>query len=125
MILWSLANQTVKRKWGRNDPEGACHRRREPAMFNARFSQPLAPRPEWVDMPDRLKRKFLILLLLAPVGGGAYLAGWLVWGLYHINAAHSAIARRDFPQARQHLACCRRAWPSDPETLLLASQTAR
>jgi tetratricopeptide (TPR) repeat protein len=76
-------------------------------------------------MPGRRKKKLLILLLLIPVGFGAYQAGWFAWGLFHANAAQTALAQRDFPQARQHLACCRRAWPSDSETLLLASQAAR
>jgi len=60
-----------------------------------------------------------------PIGWGSFQVGWYAWGSYHFRAAQRALADRDFPTARQHLASCLQACPTDSETLLMAAQAAR
>jgi tetratricopeptide (TPR) repeat protein len=67
----------------------------------------------------------LAVVLLAVIGLGGYVAGWHLWGTYHLRAARQALERRDFTPAREHLARCLRAWPGSAETHLLAAQAAR
>jgi tetratricopeptide (TPR) repeat protein len=64
-------------------------------------------------------------LLLLAAGLGAYLAGRRVWAAHHRREAEQALAHRDFPQARHHLACCLEVWPGDVAIQLLAAQAAR
>jgi tetratricopeptide (TPR) repeat protein len=64
-------------------------------------------------------------VLLGLVGGG------LAWGVpqlrawYHFRAAASELRRYHNPQAIRHLHECLRAWPADPDVLLLAARAAR
>jgi tetratricopeptide (TPR) repeat protein len=71
------------------------------------------------------KRSLLALILLGSVGYGLYASGWQLWAGYNFRAAERALERRDFDRARQHLAVCLRAWPTNMETCLLAARTAR
>ncbi len=74
---------------------------------------------------SRTKRLLVLLLLLSAVGLGAWHVGWYAWGKLELRAARAALENRDFAAAQGHLAGCLRAWPHDPETLLLAAQVAR
>jgi tetratricopeptide (TPR) repeat protein len=58
------------------------------------------------------------------IAGAGWPLGRQAWGYYHLHAAEQALARRDFGEARERLARCRRVWPSDGTTLLLAARAA-
>lgn len=70
-------------------------------------------------------RRWLLGFLALLLGLAVYLGGWEWWGQYHWRAAERALASRNFAEAREHLAACRRAWPTDLETLLLSAQVVR
>jgi tetratricopeptide (TPR) repeat protein len=70
-------------------------------------------------------RNLLIAALLLVIAGIVAHLGRLAWGAYQYRAAEAALARRDFPRARQLIDPCLRLWPKDGQTLLLAAQTAR
>jgi predicted Zn-dependent protease len=59
----------------------------------------------------------------------AVVAGWYGLRVYRFlrdrSVAQEALARYDFPEARQRLASCLSLWPRDPLALLLATQAAR
>lgn len=71
-------------------------------------------------VPKWLVRATLVVLAI----GGLGYAGWQGWGYYHFRAAERALARHQFADARVQLVECRRVWPSDGETLLLAARAA-
>ena len=62
----------------------------------------------------------LALLVVAVAAGG-----WYWWGSYHLRAAEHALKRRDFDDARVHLARCLKAWPRSGHAHLLLAQAAR
>jgi Tfp pilus assembly protein PilF len=64
----------------------------------------------------------IAVLLLA---GGGYLGGRHLWAWYHYHAAQRAVERREFHEARDHLAACLEVWPASASTHLLAARTAR
>jgi tetratricopeptide (TPR) repeat protein len=71
-------------------------------------------------------RAWILLGLLLPVVGFAvYLGSFFFLGMYHRQAAHDALGRRDFAAASVHLNQALEAWPSNLETQLLAAQTER
>jgi tetratricopeptide (TPR) repeat protein len=72
-----------------------------------------------------IPRRLLVLLLLAAIGLGAYLAGRQLWAGYHLRKAQEALSRHDFTGAQAHLAICLSVWPQDNGTCLLAARTAR
>jgi tetratricopeptide (TPR) repeat protein len=76
-----------------------------------------------------LRRRPRLTLLSAFLLGLLVVGGALLFpharALYHARAAERAIARRDFDEARGHLAVCLEAWPDRASTLLLAARTAR
>jgi predicted Zn-dependent protease len=77
-------------------------------------------------MPIVLKRRYLALLLLLPLGGVvAYQVGLFCWGSYHYHTAEQAVERRDFAEASLHLQKCLDVWPNELPVRLLAAQTAR
>jgi tetratricopeptide (TPR) repeat protein len=67
----------------------------------------------------------LSVLLLGLIGVGATLAGWHLAAWHDYRAALQAIGRRDFTEARSHLARCLSVWPHSAEVHLLAARTAR
>jgi tetratricopeptide (TPR) repeat protein len=71
------------------------------------------------------RRRWILGSLFVLLALAVYLGGWELWGQYHWRAAERALAARDFAAAREHLVACRRAWPTDRETLLLSAQAAR
>ncbi len=73
----------------------------------------------------RLRRVLLALVLLAPTGLGAYLAGVHLWAEYQLRAARRDLERRDFAGARQRLAFFRKVRPANADGCLLAAQAAR
>jgi predicted Zn-dependent protease len=66
-----------------------------------------------------------VLILLVPVGLGAYLAGAHLRAEYQLRAARLDLARRDFDSARRRLAFVRQVRPQNREACLLAAQAAR
>jgi tetratricopeptide (TPR) repeat protein len=73
----------------------------------------------------RLRRLLLVLVLLVPVGLGAYVAGVHLWAEYQLRAARLDLERRDFAAARQRLAFFRKVRPQNRDACLLAAQAAR
>jgi len=67
----------------------------------------------------------LVLLLLAAIGLGGWLAGSQLWAQYHYRQAHRALERRDLAEALRHLKDCLKVWPASSETQLLTARTAR
>ena len=65
------------------------------------------------------------LALLLLVSAGLALAGFELWAGYHFRAARWALDHDHNPQAVRHLKVCLRAWPNDPDVLLLAARAAR
>jgi tetratricopeptide (TPR) repeat protein len=72
-----------------------------------------------------LRRLVLVLVLLAPIGLGAYSAAVQLWAQYQLRAARADLERRDFAQARRRLAFCLKARPDNADVRLLAAQAAR
>src|SRR5215475_4188250 len=65
---------------------------------------------------SRRKRVLLGLLLLLLLGAVAWWTGGFLRAGRHARLARAAIARRDFPKARKHLAECLRHAPRDSDT---------
>jgi predicted Zn-dependent protease len=70
------------------------------------------------------------LAVLSLLGLGLYAGGRYLWTHYwepksHFKEAHTALARRDFQEARRHLAFCLEAWPDDAASHFLAARAAR
>jgi tetratricopeptide (TPR) repeat protein len=70
-------------------------------------------------------RSLKLILLLAPLGLAGFLAGRHFWAEHHFSAAESAIQRRDFSAAEEHLHHCLAVWPKRPDLYLLLAQCAR
>jgi tetratricopeptide (TPR) repeat protein len=70
-------------------------------------------------------RLLLVVLLLAPIGLGAYVVAQQLSALGHFRAAQEALKRYRFDEAQEHLDVCLRVWPSGGETHFLAARTAR
>jgi tetratricopeptide (TPR) repeat protein len=75
--------------------------------------------------PRRRGRLLAALALLAVAGLGAYVAGTQLWALHHYRAARAELERYHNARGRDHLEACLRAWPRDPDALLLAARAAR
>src|SRR5437762_1227713 len=79
--------------------------------------------------PRRPRRRYGVGALLGGcailVVGALVLARPSLRAWYHLRAARSEIQRSHYAQAARHLQVCMRAWPKDPEVLLLAARTAR
>jgi Flp pilus assembly protein TadD len=71
------------------------------------------------------RRGLLIVLLLAAAGGLAWYGERTVRFRREYAAAEQALARYDFPLARERLRECLRLRPDDPGVRLLAAQAAR
>ncbi len=71
------------------------------------------------------RRAQLSVLLLVAVGGLAWYAGRVVWAHLAVQGAEKAIARYDFPAARDRLRLAARLRPRKPAVWLLAAQAAR
>jgi tetratricopeptide (TPR) repeat protein len=67
----------------------------------------------------------LTLVLLALIGLAGMVAHWFVAVELHYRDALHAIERRDFEQARVHLAAYLEVWKTSAETHFLAARTAR
>jgi hypothetical protein len=70
-------------------------------------------------------RSLELILLLAPLGLAGFFAGRNFWAEHHFSAAESAIQRRDFSVAEEHLHHCLAVWPRRPDLYLLLAQCAR
>ncbi len=73
-------------------------------------------------MQKRSRKLALLAVLLVPCG---LALGCHLWAQRHYRAAQSALQRRAFPEAQQHLAQCLRVWILSAQTHLLAARTAR
>lgn len=67
------------------------------------------------------RRRLLGLLLLALLGGAAFLLRFHLVAWYHYRAARGELQKYHNPQAIRHLRLCRDTWPNDPDVLLLAA----
>ncbi len=84
------------------------------------------PLPPPVRGPRRGVRVIVLALAVAALlGGASYLIGRHAWAYYHFHEAEPAMARRDFDQARAHLALCLEVWPDSGETHFLMARAAR
>jgi tetratricopeptide (TPR) repeat protein len=66
-----------------------------------------------------------VIVLLALIGVGTFLAGVQLWADYHFKKAKEAVGRYHNAEAREHLDACFTVWPDDPDVLFLAARTAR
>jgi tetratricopeptide (TPR) repeat protein len=76
-------------------------------------------------MRQRPLRVLVVVLLLAPIGLGAYIIGEHLSAQSHFRAAQEALQRYDFAKAQKHLDVCLGVWPSSGEIHFLAARTAR
>ncbi len=76
-------------------------------------------------MRQRPGRTLLMLVLLAVLSLGGLGAGWYWRANSHFQAGKTALERRDFAGARDHLTLCLKAWPYSAEAHFLAARTAR
>ena len=76
-------------------------------------------------LPRRPGRLLAAAALVALILLGAGLAAVNLWALYHYRAARAEMGRSHTAAARGHLEECLRAWPRDPDALLLAARAAR
>jgi tetratricopeptide (TPR) repeat protein len=72
-----------------------------------------------------MRRSWLILLILALLGGALWLGGPHLWAWYHFRAAQSALERYHSEEALAHLKACLTVWPASAPTHLLACRAAR
>jgi predicted Zn-dependent protease len=70
-------------------------------------------------------RGLVALGLLGLLGSGLYFATVHLIAWSHYRAAQEALARRDFAQARMHLADCLKVWPNSSRAHFLAARAAR
>ncbi len=70
----------------------------------------------------RLKRTWFFLFLVAIL---ISIAAYFVRAEYQLRLARSAVERRAYAEAQEHLAQYQRVWPRSPSALLLAARCAR
>ena len=71
------------------------------------------------------RRWLLALAVLSGLSLGGYWGARQLWAGYHLRAAHKALDRWQFDDARTHLHFCLAVWPRDAALQLLAAQAAR
>jgi predicted Zn-dependent protease len=62
---------------------------------------------------------------MALIALGLWLGSAYTWASYHYRRAQRHLARHELTEALADFALCRKVWPSDTETCLLAARTAR
>src|SRR5262249_7803146 len=81
---------------------------------------------QWFHLPFKRPWRLLVILsLLTVIGVGGTLIGLPLWAEYHYRLAQKALERYRLSEARAHLECCLRVWPSSFGVHLLAAQTTR
>ena len=76
--------------------------------------------------PAAVRLKGIVVAVLAlSLALALYPLGRYIWASVHYQRAVSAIDRRDFAEARRHLAICLKEWPNSAQTRFLAARTAR
>ncbi len=75
--------------------------------------------------PTIRRRWWLFLVLLVLAAGAVAAARPRLQAWYHWRAARAEIQRYHNPQAIRHLQVCMKAWPNDPDVLLLSARSAR
>lgn len=89
-----------------------------------RLQTPPLPAPA-LPAPPLYRRLVLSVAVLALAGVMIwYAVCWIVW-TRQFQAAALPLRTRDYVAAEEHLAWCRWAWPSDPETWLISARNAR
>ena len=70
-------------------------------------------------------RALIVLGLIGLLGVVGWVGGRRLWAEHHFRAAEQAAERRDFAQAREHLAVCLQTMPASGRVRFLAARTAR
>src|SRR6516164_6349243 len=74
----------------------------------------------------KLRARWLVIAaLMALIALGLWLGSAYTWASYHYRRAQRHLARHELTEALADFALCRKVWPSDTETCLLAARTAR
>jgi len=89
----------------------------------------LVPSPTRTAPATPVRRRFGlitgILILLAIIGVGAWVAGAELWASYHVRATHAALAKQDYEAAREQVSKALRGRPRSADLHLLAARVAR
>jgi tetratricopeptide (TPR) repeat protein len=70
-------------------------------------------------------RALIVAVLVGLLGVVGWLGGRRLWAEHHFRAAQQSAERRDFAQAREHLAVCLQTMPGSGPVRFLAARTAR
>jgi tetratricopeptide (TPR) repeat protein len=70
-------------------------------------------------------RALIVAVLVGLLGVVGWLSGRRLWAEHHFRAAQQSAERREFAQAREHLAVCLQTMPGSGPVRFLAARTAR